>query len=188
MISLHEISVRKSCQELKISRTVYNYKAVIKQEPIELKLMALAEKHPKYGCRKLYQKLRQQGEKVNHKKVRRLYMKNNLKLRLKSRKKLKVEAKPLPIPKTTNQVWAMDFTHDRLDSGSAVRSLNIIDLFSSKAIDIYVDRSINSYKVLDVLEKLKITQGLPKTIISDNGKEFRANLVQDWAKQHNIDW
>ena len=67
-------------------------------------------------------------------------------------------------------------------------SLNIIDLFSSKAIDIYVDRSINSYKVLDVLEKLKITQGLPKTIISDNGKEFRANLVQDWAKQHNIDW
>ena len=30
--------------------------------------------------------------------------------------------------------------------------------------------------------------GLPKTIISDNSKELRANLFQDWDKQHNIDW
>jgi putative transposase len=188
MISTNNISVRRTCQEVNMSRTSYYYAPVQNNDGIEEQLLELANKHTKYGYWKLYQKLRQQGVKVNHKKVLRLYSKNKLKLRIKSRKKLKVIRQPLATPTQVQKVWALDFTHDSLANGSKIRSLNIVDLCSSRAVNIYVDRNINSYKVIDILEQLKLEQGLPEMIRSDNGREFRCKLVQDWARDNNVHW
>lgn len=188
MISTNKISVRRTCQEINISRTSYYYVPVQNNDAVEKQLLELANKHKKYGYRKLYQKLRQKGIKVNHKKVLRLYSKNKLKLRIKARKKLKVIKQPLQIPAQAKKVWALDFMHDSLSNGSKIRSLNIVDLFSSRAVGIYVDRNINSYKVIDILEQLKLEQGLPEIIRSDNGREFRCKLVQDWAMRNNVKW
>lgn len=188
MINANKISVRRTCQEINISRTSYYYAPVQNQDLVEEQLLELASKHTKYGYRKLYQKLRQKNVKVNHKRVLRLYSKNKLKLRIKARKKLKVIKQPLQIPAQVQKVWALDFMHDSLSNGSKIRSLNIVDLFSSRAVDIYVDRNINSYKVIDILEQLKLEQGLPEIIRSDNGKEFRCKLVQDWAICNNVKW
>lgn len=188
MISANNISVRRSCQEINISRASYYYAPVQSNDVIEEQLLELANKHKKYGYRKLYQKLRQKGIKVNHKKVLRIYKENKLKLRIKARKKLKVIKQPLATPTQVQKLWALDFTHDSLANGSKIRSLNIVDLFSSRAVDIYVDRNINSYKVIDILEQLKLEQGLPEIIRSDNGREFRCKLVQDWAIRNNVKW
>ena len=188
MISANNISVRRTCQEINISRTSYYYVPVQNNDEIEKQLLEFANKHKKYGYRKLYQKLRQKGIKINHKKVLRLYGKNKLKLRIKARKKLKVIKQPLQIPAQAQKVWALDFMHDSLSNGSKIRSLNIVDLFSSRAVDIYVDRNINSYEVIDILEQLKLEQGLPEIIRSDNGREFRCKLVQDWAMRNNVTW
>lgn len=188
MISTNNISVRRSCQETNISRASYYYVPVQNNDEVEEKLLELANQHKKYGYRKLYQKLRQKGIKVNHKKVLRLYNRNKLKLRIKSRKKLKVIRQPLVTPTQVQKVWALDFTHDSLSNGNKIRSLNIVDLCSSRAVDIYVDRNINSYKVIDILEQLKLEQGLPEMIRSDNGREFRCKLVQNWAKDNNVYW
>lgn len=172
-----------------MSRTSYYYEPIQQNnDDIEKQLLELASKHKKYGYRKLYQKLRQKGVKVNHKKVRRLYNENKLKLRIKPRRKLKVIKQPLTTPTQAQKVWALDFTHDSLSNGSNLRSLNIVDLFSSRAVDVYVDRNINSHKVIDVLEQLKLEQGLPDIIRSDNGREFRCKLVQDWAIHNNVKW
>jgi putative transposase len=189
MISAYNISVRRSCQEIELSRSSYYYEVKPNEnDDIEEQLLELALKYKKYGYRKLYQKFRQKGVVVNHKKVRRLYNKNKLKLRLRPGKKLKIIKQPLAIPTQPKKIWALDFTHDSLANGSKIRSLNIVDLFSSRAVGIYVDRNINSYKVIDILEQLKLEQGLPEIIRSDNGREFRCKLVQDWATINKVQW
>lgn len=73
---------------------------------------------------------------VNHKKVYWLYKKHNLALRIKQRKKLKVEKRPLSVPTMPQQVYALDlldFVHDRLANGRKIRILNIIDEFNTLA-------------------------------------------------------
>lgn len=52
------------------------------------------------------------------------------------------------------QVYALDFVHDRLANGRKMRILNIIDEFNSKAVNMYVDLRINSRKVIDVLKQI----------------------------------
>lgn len=111
-----------------------------------------------------------------------------IKLRMKARKKLKVIKQPLQIPAQAQKIWALDFMHESLSNSSKIRSLNIVDLFSSRAVGIYLDRNINSYKVIDVLEQLKLEKGLPEIIRSDNDREFRCKLLQDWAMRNNVKW
>ena len=151
-------------------------------------MLELAAKYKKYGCRKLYQKLRQEGHVVNHKKVKRLYKKHNLWLRIKAKLKLKVEKKPLAVPTAPNQILAMDFVHDKLIDGRKLKALTIIDEFNSKAITIYLDRRINSAKVIKTIEQIKLAYGLPAIIRSDNGKEFRSNSIKAWAQHNNVIW
>jgi putative transposase len=125
---------------------------------------------------------------VNHKKVHRLYKRHKLWLRIKLRKRLKVEAKPLAVPAAPQQSYALDFVHDRLANGRKIRILNIVDEFNSKAIAMYVDWRINSNKVIKVLEELKRSGKLPAKIKSDNGREFRSKAISNWSIQNQVTW
>jgi putative transposase len=109
----HQLSTRAVCASLNLSRSSYYYEKLEVQDTVEVNLLELSLKHKRYGYRKLYQKLRQQNIVVNHKKVYRLYKKHNLALRIKHRKKLKVERRPLSVPTMPQQVYALDFVHDR---------------------------------------------------------------------------
>ena len=42
------------------------------------------------------------------------------------------------------QVYALDFVHDRLANGRKIRILKIIDEFNSKTVSMYVDLRANS--------------------------------------------
>lgn len=184
----HKLSTRIICGSLSLSRSSYYYKSASIEGSVESKLLELALKHKRYGYRKLYQKLRQHEIVVNHKKVYRLYKKHNLNLRIKQKKRLKVEKKPLSVPPAPRQTYALDFVHDRLANGRKIRILNIIDEFNSQSVCTLLDYRINSKKVIAELDKLKAANRLPVRIKSDNGKEFRSNAIADWCKVNNIDW
>lgn len=92
------------------------------------------------------------------------------------------------MPTAPNQILAMDFVHDKLIDNRKLKALTVIDEFNSKAVTIYVDRRINSAKVIKVLEHIKLTNGLAAIIRSDNGKEFRSNVIKAWAQQNNVTW
>ncbi|MCB1145081.1 MAG: transposase family protein, partial [Leptospiraceae bacterium] len=47
--------------------------------------------------------------------------------------------------------------------------------------------SINSYRLLNILNELKEERILPKSIIVDNGPEFTSKAFLDWALRNNID-
>ncbi|MCW7532441.1 IS3 family transposase, partial [Leptospira sp. 2 VSF20] len=70
----------------------------------------------------IYKFMRKAGWRINHKKVYRLYSREGLKIRTKPRKKRKLaDSKPIPIPTQPNEVWAIDFLHERTIDGRKAR-------------------------------------------------------------------
>src|SRR5207244_12420895 len=82
-----EMSARRACWWLNVSRSWLKYMTRKKDEELAGKLMALAKEHPRYGVRRLHALLRRQGEAVNLKRVRRLCVRHGLLLKQKRRRK-----------------------------------------------------------------------------------------------------
>jgi len=60
------------------------------------RIIALAQRHRRYGAEMIYLKIRQTGEIVNHKRVERLYALEKLQVRRRRRKKIPIgERQPL---------------------------------------------------------------------------------------------
>jgi transposase InsO family protein len=88
----------------------------------------LAYRHRRYGAAMIGLKLRQQGWRVNHKRIDRLYALAKLQLRRRKRKKVPVsERQPLLRPEASAQVWSMDFVFDRVAGGRVVKCLAVVD-------------------------------------------------------------
>jgi len=189
LVTEYSISVFRACGDLQISRGSYYYKPVKRIDLVEEELLSLASDNPKYGCRKLYQLLRLRGAIVNHKKVSQLYKVHKLHLRIKRSKRLtNTEKHPLIMPNCELHTWSCDFVHDKLLSGRKIRALTVIDEFNREAITVHIEHRINSSKLLQIFNQLKLEYGLPEIIRSDNGREFTATKVQQWAKDNNIQW
>jgi putative transposase len=85
-------------------------------------------------------------------------------------------------PIRPNVIWAMDFQFDTTADGRTLKMLNVIDEFTREALAIEVDRSIDADGVVDVLDRLALTQGAPHYVRFDNGPEFVAHAVSDWCR------
>lgn len=85
----------------------------------------------------------------------RIYRELELNLRIKPRKRTK-EDKPeaLSAPQAINQVWSMDFMSDMLNNGRSIRTFNVIDGFDREGLDIGVDLSLLSARVIRSLEQI----------------------------------
>ena len=70
---------------------------------------------------------------------------------------------------------------DTLSSGRRFRCLTIIDEYSRESLAIHVAHSIPATGVIEVLERLRKERGLPKTLVTDNGSEFRSRAFDAWA-------
>jgi len=86
-------------------------------------------------------------------------------------------------PIRLNVVWALDFQFDTTAEGRQIKMLNVIDEFTSEALAIEVDRSINADRVVDVLDRLAQQRGgAPVHVRFDNGPELVAHAVDDWCR------
>jgi putative transposase len=93
-------------------RGTCRYTAVIRQANDELrqKLRELAMVRRRFGYRRLHALLRREGLSVNHKRVYRLYVQEQLWVRKRNRKRrIAVPRVPMLAPTDVNQVWSMDF-------------------------------------------------------------------------------
>lgn len=51
---------------------------------------------------------------------------------------------------------------------------------------IEVDVSLGGTRVVAVLERLRVSRGLPQRITVDNGPEFRSKALDTWVHQHGV--
>ena len=69
----------------------------------------------------------------------------------------------------------------------AFRTFNVIDDFNREGLNITLGTSITSHRVIRELERLIEWRGKPTHIRVDNGPEFIAQAMEDWAKANDID-
>lgn len=185
---MHELSQRRACGLIGITRRAYRFKAgKDRNQELRQRLRELAEEKRRWGYPLLYQMLRREGFKVNHKRVERLYREEGLSLRRRRRRKnlshVRVVSEPLD---GANQTWAVDFVHDTLANGRCFRVLTIIDQWSRESPALEADFSLTSERVAMVFSRLSETRGLPAVIQSDNGSEFISRHLDQWAYEHGV--
>lgn len=147
----------------------------------------LAEKKPKEGQDKFYDRIRNEGIKWNYKRIRRVYKMLGMNKRIRKRKRITGRIKvPLVIPASENDTWSMDFMHDVLMNGRKFRTLNIIDDFNREALAVDAYYSIGSKREAIVLDRIIRERGAPRMIRVDNGPEFISSILGDWCYEKGI--
>ena len=176
------ISERRACALVGIGRSSARYQAKPQDDSdIVARLKAIAKEHPRFGYRRAKEMLRRQGKRVNHKRVRRLWVKAGLALPLRRAKKRRSTGGSVPTVAThPGHVWTYDFMEDRTADGRKLRLLTVIDEFSRECLAIQVRRSFPAKAVLPVLKGLFAEHGRPEFLRSDNGPEFIATAIRDW--------
>jgi len=76
---------------------------------------------------------------------------------------------------------------DSLWDGRRYRLLNVIDDYNREVLDVEVDTSIPSMRVIRTMEKLIRMRGKPSMLRVDNGPEFISNKLDNWCKTNNIE-
>ena len=119
------LSERRALTVVRMSASSLRYTpAPDRNRALRARIEALAHRHRRYGAGMIYLKLRQAGERVNHKRVERLYTEARLQVRRRRRKKIPVaDRQPLMRPAAPNEVWSADFVFDRTAEGRAVKCL-----------------------------------------------------------------
>ncbi len=153
-----------------------------------MRIKEIAAVRVRYGYKRIHVLLQREGWQVNHKRVYRLYREEGLNLRTK-RPKRRVSAAHRVAREQVQQInesWSMDFVSDSLFNGRRFRALTIVDNFSRECPAIKADRGITGQQVVDVLNRLKFTRGLPRSIRVDNGPEFISKTLDKWAYKHGV--
>lgn len=184
------VSIRLACQAFQISETCYRYEAKLSDENAEIAdwLIRLTHNQRNWGFGLCFLYLRNvRGFGWNHKRVYRIYRELELNLRIKPKKRLvREKPQPLSVPSAINEVWSMDFMHDRLSDDRAFRLLNVIDDFNREGLGIEVDFSLPGERVVRVLDQIAEWRGIPRVIRCDNGPEYLSGAVVDWARRRGI--
>jgi putative transposase len=179
----HSISLRQACKLLGTHLSVYRYKPKPRNdEPLRTQLQQMAGLHGTWGFWMMYHRLRLMNYLDNHKRVYRIYTEMKLNLRRKCKKRLPARVKqPLVQPLHPNLIWSMDFVHDGLLPGKSFRAFNVIDDFNREILNITIDTSLTSKRVVRELDKVVEWRGKPERLRVDNGPEFIAQALRDWC-------
>jgi putative transposase len=150
-------------------------------------LRTFSRGHPRWGYRKAWATLREEGWAVNRKKVQRLWREEGLRVPSRRRKRRRLGDSTLPAGRLRaeypNHVWALDFQFDQTADGRVLKLLNVVDEHTREALAIVVARRIDADATVDTLERIVAERGTaPGCIRCDNGPELTANALRDWCR------
>jgi putative transposase len=156
---------------------------------LRTQLRDLANARRRFGYRRLFILLRQDGEPSGINRIYRLYREEGLTVRKRrARRRAVGTGVPILVEAAANARWSLDFVHDQLACGRRFRILNIVDDVTRECLAAIPDTSISGRRVARELTMLVERRGKPGMIVSDNGTEFTSNAMFGWAQDNRIVW
>lgn len=184
----HGFSERRACKAVGLSRSVARYERCPDQdEKLIIVLLELSERYPDRGFGKLFQLIRRRGFAWNHKRIWRVYCELKLNRRRRGKKRLpNRQPAPLAVGEAINSGWSADFMSDALWDGRRFRTFNVVDDFNREALAVEVDLNLPATRVIRVLDRIAAWRGYPAKLRLDNGPEFIAAALADWAEEKGV--
>ena len=151
-----------------LSRSSFYYAAEPSEDaPLREALRKLATQHRRFGYRRLAVLLQRDGWRANHKRVFRLYQEERLQVRRRIKKHTAKWRGDKPVASTRiNQRWSLDFVSDQLADGRRLRVLAVVDDCTRECLALETDTSLSGRSVARVLEQLRQSRGLPRTVFA----------------------
>lgn len=191
-----QISIEHQCELIGLNCSSYYYQARRESDYNEYLMRKLDELYtetPFYGVRRMTVILRQQGEMVNTKRVRRLlrligletiYPKPNTSKASKDYPcRYPYLLKDLTIDRI-NQVWSTDITYIRLEKGF-IYLVAIMDWYSRYVLSWHVSNSLDVSFCIEALEK-SFQYGYPSIFNTDQGSQFTSLAFTNALLEKNI--
>jgi putative transposase len=192
-----EISIRRQCDLLSIHRSGLYYEPR-KESDLNLELMRLIdERYMKYshmGVPSMTQWLRKDnGYKVNHKRIRRLYQLMGLKAivpgphtsrAISYHKKYPYLLNDLEINRV-NQVWATDITYIPMQKGF-MYLMAVIDLHSRYVVGWSLSNSMSADWCTQLVQDCIDKHGAPEIMNTDQGSQFTSEEFTGMLKDHEV--
>jgi putative transposase len=185
-----QMSERRACLLVSADRKMVRYRS--RRPPdVELRtrLRDLANRRRRFGYRRLFILLRDQGEPSGINRIYRIYREEGLTVRKRKARRRAIGTRtPILVEAKANARWSLDFVHDQLAHGRRFRILNIVDDVTRECLAAVPDTSISGKRVARELTMIVGVRGKPQMIVSDNGTEFTSNAMLMWAKDHDVNW
>ena len=186
------VSERRACKAANQPRSTQRREPRPREEEQRLRarLHELVREWPRRGYKYMTRMLRAEGWRVNKKRVARLWREEGLKVPKKAVKKRRLGESANGVTQLcatrTNQVWAWDFFHDRLEDGRQVKWLSLVDEFTRECLLLHPARSITHEKARKLLGGVMHERGAPTCLRSDNGPEFIAKGLRQWLSSKGV--
>jgi putative transposase len=183
------LSERRACRLIGLARSTKRRVPASRDDgTLRRRLCELARKRQRFGYRRLTALLCREGQRVNHKRIYRLYREEKLALRRLRRQHSarRLAAAEKNLAERPNQRWALDFVSDTLATGQTFRVLTAIDEYTRESLAIEVDTSLPALRVIRVLEQLSAGRGGPEEVRVDHGPEFVSRAMGAWCEQRKI--
>jgi putative transposase len=136
----HQLPVQRACRVVRLSRAAFYRPPVPTTRRDAAVIAALTDvvaRYPRWGFWKLFDRMRVEGRRWNHKHVHRVYCALRLNLpRRTTRRVPRRVRQPLSAPPRLNQTWALDFMTETLYDGRRVRLLTMIDEGNREGLEI----------------------------------------------------
>jgi transposase InsO family protein len=195
LVRRHNVSERRACRVVEQHRSTQRY--VPMPSDFEARLVKemhrLAEAHPRWGYRQIWGLLVEDGWRVNRKRIERLWRLEGMRVPpARSKRSGKragggAENSIWNFPSlSVDHVWTIDFIEDRTVHGVKIRSFNVLDEYTRYLVGVHVARSIGSRSVKAFFEQLFATEGKPRYLRADNGREFIGAELAGWLHDQGV--
>ena len=184
------LSERRASAIVGADRTMIRYRSRRpKDAGLRERLHELANARRRFGYRRLFVLLRQEGERAGINRIYRLYREEGLTVRKRRARRRAVGTRaPILIEARPNARWSLDFVHDQFADGRRFRILNVVDDVTRECLAAIPDTSISGRRVARERTALVERRGKPRMIVSDNGTEFTSRAMLAWAHENGVAW
>jgi putative transposase len=143
----YRVSERRACRVLDLPRsTKRRTPGNLEQTALVTRIHELSAEYPRFGYRKVFEKLIREGVRVGRERVRLIRKREGLQVPQKQRKRCRAGKSTTDEYRALypNHVWSYDFVADQTADGRRLRFLTVIDEYTREASSRRAGRELGS--------------------------------------------